>query len=322
MLRHCCRLTSVISRPTPGSWITVRDQCGARARSRRSSTTQCGSIGGKESTQRVAWPTVCRDAGDDRLPIIRSRDGSVPAVVHSAPRYRAGSPDSDRHLWLAPTAAASGRWSLRTAGWKLRVQRRKCDARDTSAQRAARCEPAHRGPTYSAPPPAYQTPPAAPLSAPPPANAPQYAPPGGGWAPTSSVGAPPTTSMHSSEAVERELRPLAEDVRAGRLSEAAGDGPIDSGAAPGVQRLDGPQDLKDSPLTQSLPNSRAAQAIEPSVIQRTPNRGLRRPRNSYVPAGGAADNASRAGTVTSRTHAGNNHGHGPRGSWCDLRLRR
>jgi hypothetical protein len=96
--------------------------------------------------------------------------------------------------------------------------------------------------------------------------------------------------------MQRELRPLAESTRAGRLTDAAGDGPPDDGVTPGVQRLDGPQDLKDSPLTQTLPTPRVAQ-VQP-VSYNAPQSGARpRPRSAYVATNGVANGAAGTGAV-------------------------
>jgi hypothetical protein len=106
--------------------------------------------------------------------------------------------------------------------------------------------------------------------------------------------------MHSQEAMQRELRPLAESTRAGRLTDAAGDGPADDGITPGVQRLDGPQDIKDSPLTQTLPTPRVSQ-VQPASYS-APQSGARpRPRSAYATTNGPADGTSIVGAAPPAT---------------------
>jgi len=128
-----------------------------------------------------------------------------------------------------------------------------------------------------------------PAAAPPP----QYAPPAGGWAPTSSLNGPPTSSMQSRETL---MRPLSETARAGTLAYAATDMPLDDGAAPGEFGISPTDDLAKMPVSDPLHSNREAREIEPvsyTVPEGAPLRtAAGGSSGGYIPA--ATRNASAA----------------------------
>ncbi len=125
---------------------------------------------------------------------------------------------------LRPAHQSRRRFALRAAERQLQLQRRTVDSGSSTPSAApppAAAIPAARlrrtanarvpGADLSSPHlpgpglPSAGRHGAAATSSPPP-NSPPYTPPGGGWAPTSSVNGPPTTSLYNRETMQRELR--------------------------------------------------------------------------------------------------------------------
>ena len=176
----------------------------------------------------------CACARRDRLPIAPAGHGSV--FTHArAPSGdgRCGTIARRRLRSSGRALVGAARFALRAAERQLQLQRRTVDSGsstplgrattgrgDTCRALPAPQTPAYQAPTYQAPTyqaPAYQAPAATappPLSSPPP-NSPPYTPPGGGWAPTSSVNGPPTTSLYNRETMQREAAPAGRNL-AGR----------------------------------------------------------------------------------------------------------
>ena len=141
---------------------------------------------------------------------------------------------------------------------------------------------------YGAPPaPTYQTPPPAMNFAPPPSSngAPQYAPPGGGWSPTSSRSGPPNGSVYPQAAMQRELRPLAESARAGSLADAAREAPQGAAAAPSEHGLEPAQGLSQTPMPSPLRNPRDTKGVEPVSYSAPAGASPRTARGPYAPSG-------------------------------------
>ena len=174
---------------------------------------------------------------------------------------------------------------------------------------------------YGAPAaPTYQAPAAYPSSAPvaPPSASPPYAPPGGGWAPTSSVNGPPTTSMYNRETMQRELRPLGETARAGVLGHAATDMPADDGSVPGELSLDPSEKLSKTPMAAPLQDGHDTRTIEPvsyNVPQGAPPRVI---QGAYA----AVDSPNARQSASSDRRRGQGTCRPRRDVWlrCQLRL--
>ena len=140
-------------------------------------------------------------------------------------------------------------------------------------------------PTYQAPPPPARSPTA-------PAGSPPYAPPGGSWAPTSSTLGPPINSVNDRNAMQQEVRPLAESARAGTLAAAAGDG-AGEGATPGQMSVEPVNKINDSAMSPPLRGANDA-AIQPVSYNAPPGAPPRVVRGAYTTTNGAASGQTTA----------------------------
>lgn len=196
--------------------------------------------------------------------------------------------------------------------------------------------PPYSPPPYSngAAPPVYQTPPptlpgaAAPAAAP--GSAP-YSPPGGGWAPTSTTGGPETKSIYSRDDMQREIHPLAESARAGRLADAAEQEFDTSGAAPSEMSIDSPPQLTEDTLQRPLRDPRNSESVQPvsyNAPQGAPPRGVRGAYASTSPTSadaqpGGAQRVAATRPVTSGSgpaDRGATYGYGNNYAWLQGQL--
>lgn len=152
-------------------------------------------------------------------------------------------------------------------------------------------------------PPVYQPPAPQPVYAQPPAaggSGPPYAPQGG-WGPPQSSREMPE-SLKDNLTLGSDARPLAETVRAGRLSNAAGRAPFDGDAAPG-EHSSPPTDLDETAATQPLRTVRVSRDIEPVSYQAPVTTPPRTVRGLYGNTNGDVAGSNAAPTTQSANRA-------------------